>query len=321
MSRERQRDLLPAELLDQFGDERLEDGVEVLVDHERRLDVDLRELGLTVGAQVLVTEAAGELVVAVAPPHHQELLEELRALRQRVQRPAPDAARHEIVAGALGRRAREDRRLDLGEAVRLEVRAHARHDQRASREDLLHALAPQVEVAVAESDLGSGLGVLVRVEGRHLGLGQDLEPSRLDLDLACRHLGVHGFGGTLEDLPLRADHPLRTNLLRRLEEARVEVSAEGDLGQAVAVAEQHEEDAALRADGVHPAGERDVCADLGRSKGAAGMGSVGGLHGLGSRVEPQRVAVETLAAHPFSRGERYPARGCAASSPFSCSRS
>ena len=52
---------------------------------ERHLDVDLGELGLAVGAQVLVAEAARDLVVALDAGDHQQLLEELRRLRQRVE--------------------------------------------------------------------------------------------------------------------------------------------------------------------------------------------------------------------------------------------
>ena len=47
------------QLLDQLDDVRLLD--------ERHLDVELGELGLAVGAQVLVAEAAGDLEVAVEP--------------------------------------------------------------------------------------------------------------------------------------------------------------------------------------------------------------------------------------------------------------
>ena len=60
---------------------------------ERHLDVDLRELGLAVGAQVLVAEAARDLEVAVEARDHQDLLEELRRLRQRVELAVVDAAR------------------------------------------------------------------------------------------------------------------------------------------------------------------------------------------------------------------------------------
>ena len=52
---------------------------------ERHLDVDLGELGLAVGAQVLVAEAARDLVVALDAADHEQLLEELRRLRQRVE--------------------------------------------------------------------------------------------------------------------------------------------------------------------------------------------------------------------------------------------
>jgi len=45
-------------------------------------EVDLREFRLTVGAKVFVAEALDDLIVAVEAGDHQELLEELRRLRQ-----------------------------------------------------------------------------------------------------------------------------------------------------------------------------------------------------------------------------------------------
>jgi hypothetical protein len=47
--------------------------------------IDLGELGLAVGAQVLVAEAAHDLVVAVEAGNHQQLFEQLRRLRQGVE--------------------------------------------------------------------------------------------------------------------------------------------------------------------------------------------------------------------------------------------
>ena len=52
---------------------------------ERHLDVELRDLLDTVGAQVLVPEADGDLVVAVEAADDEQLLEDLRRLRQRVE--------------------------------------------------------------------------------------------------------------------------------------------------------------------------------------------------------------------------------------------
>ena len=65
---------------------------DLLLVEERGLDVDLRELGLAVGAQVLVAEALGDLVVAVEAGDHQQLLEQLRRLRQREEHAVVHAA-------------------------------------------------------------------------------------------------------------------------------------------------------------------------------------------------------------------------------------
>ena len=90
----------------------------VLVD-EAHLDVELGELRLPVAAQVLVAEAPSDLVVAIDPRDHQELLELLRALRQRVDRPGLEPARDDEVTRALGRRLDQVGRLHLDEAVRV----------------------------------------------------------------------------------------------------------------------------------------------------------------------------------------------------------
>ena len=90
---------------------------------EAHLGVELHELELAVGAQVLVAQAARDLVVAVEAADHQQLLEQLRALRQRVERRPAQPRRHDEVARAFGRRRDQHRRLDLDEALRVERRA------------------------------------------------------------------------------------------------------------------------------------------------------------------------------------------------------
>ena len=75
---------------------------------ERHLQVELRELRLAVGPQVFVAEAAGDLHVAVVAGDHQDLLVELRRLRQGVERAVVHAAGHQVVAGPFGRAAAED---------------------------------------------------------------------------------------------------------------------------------------------------------------------------------------------------------------------
>ncbi|CFE36123.1 Uncharacterised protein [Mycobacterium tuberculosis] len=65
----------------QLGQNFLGDRDDVLGVDEAHLHIELGEFGLAVGAEVLVAVAAGDLVVAFHPRHHQQLLEQLRALR------------------------------------------------------------------------------------------------------------------------------------------------------------------------------------------------------------------------------------------------
>ena len=124
-ARHRQLDL-DARGAEHRGEQALVDVDHVLDLDERHLEVELGEVGLAVGAQVLVAEAAGDLVVALEPGDHQQLLEELRRLRQRVERAPLEPARDEEVAGALRGRAGQHRGLDVEEAL-------ARRGTRASR--------------------------------------------------------------------------------------------------------------------------------------------------------------------------------------------
>jgi len=59
-------------------DQALVDLDHVFAGDETHLDVELGEVGLAVGPQVLVAETAGDLEVPLEAGHHQKLLEELR---------------------------------------------------------------------------------------------------------------------------------------------------------------------------------------------------------------------------------------------------
>src|SRR6185295_14573092 len=136
------------EALDQLED--------VLLRREGHLDVDLRELGLAVGPQVFVAEATGDLDVTLEAGHHEELLEELRRLRQGVEAAAMDARGHQIIARALGSGLRQDRRLDVDEAALVEVVADRERHLVAQQEVLLQLGPPQVEKPVAQPGLLGG---------------------------------------------------------------------------------------------------------------------------------------------------------------------
>ena len=200
-------------------EDRRHEALEQLADlghrEERRLEVDLRVLRLAVGAQVLVAEAARELVVPVQTGDHEDLLEHLRRLRQRVEAVRLEARGDEEVSRALGRRPGEVRRLDLDEAVGVEVGARRLRRRVAQLEVGEHRRAAQVEVAVLEAQRLVDVDLLRRLdlERRRLGAVQDLEPGDLDLDLAGRQVGIHRLGRARDDLAGNGEHELGAHLL------------------------------------------------------------------------------------------------------------
>ena len=178
-----------------------EDGVHL---REGHLEVDLGELGLAVGAQVLVAEAAGNLEVAVEAGDHEDLLEDLRRLGERIEVAGMDAAGNEIIARALGRGARHEGRFDLEEALADEVVADGHGDAAAQGKVRLHFGPAQIEVAVLQAHLFVGDGVFGGREGRRPGIVEQKEFAGDDFDLAGGHVGVFEAGGAAADFPLTA---------------------------------------------------------------------------------------------------------------------
>ena len=109
---------------------------DVVLGEEGGLDVQLRELRLPVGAQVLVAEAAHDLVVTVEAGDHQQLLEDLRRLRQREELARVRAAGHQIVARALRGGLGQHRRLKVDEPVPVQERAHGAREVMAQAQAL-----------------------------------------------------------------------------------------------------------------------------------------------------------------------------------------
>ena len=81
-------------------DHALEEFTNFFFGHERCFNIDLREFGLAVCAQVFVTETFGDLVVTVKARHHQQLFEQLGRLGQCKELSVMHTARYQIVARA-----------------------------------------------------------------------------------------------------------------------------------------------------------------------------------------------------------------------------
>lgn len=118
--RERVLEVDVEDFLKDRADEFFHQGADFIHVEEGRFNIDLREFRLAVGSKIFVSETLDNLIVTVKTGNHQKLLEELRRLRQSEEATVLNAGRHEIVASAFRRGARQHRRFDVDEAVLVE---------------------------------------------------------------------------------------------------------------------------------------------------------------------------------------------------------
>ena len=226
------------------------------------LEIDLSELGLAVGAQVLVAEAADDLKVLFEPADHQELLEDLRRLRQRVERAGLYAAGHEVIARAFRRGARHERRLDFEEALVGELLAHGEGDLRAQDDVALHLRAAQIHVAVLQADVFGDVDVLFHGERRGARFVEDPDLRRHHFHFAGGHVGIDGLRGAERDHALDGDHVFRAHLFGALVNGGVHVLVEDGLRVTGAVAHIDEDHGAVIAAAMRPSHQKDRLAGV-----------------------------------------------------------
>ena len=259
----------------QRADHLLGDVDDVVLRHERRLDVDLRELRLAVGAQILVAKAAGDLEVAVVARDHQQLLVDLRRLRQRVELAGMHATRHEVVARALGRGLRENRRLDLEEAGVGEKATRALQQPMPQHQVALQLVAAEIEVAVLETQLLRGKRLVLAARdgnGRRLRRPDDAERRGAHLDGARAHVGVSHRLRTLGDRALDDDDCLGAERRRACADVGASrARVEGHLHQTCPIAKIDEHQSAEIARPMNPASKPHCLTNVFNAKCAAGM--------------------------------------------------
>ena len=240
----------------------------VLALDERQLEVELPELELAVRAQILVSPAGRDLVVAVEPADHAELLEDLRRLCEREEKARLKTHGHDEVARALRGPARHARRPDVDEAETVHRLSNRRDDGVRHAHASLHPVATEVQPAVAEAQrLVDAL--LVELERERRRARDDLELVHLELDLAGRHRRVHRFGRARDDLAAGTKDELVADLLRELGRRGRALRVDHELRHTGVVAEVDEDEPAVIAAARSPAGEREHVADVRRARLAA----------------------------------------------------
>ena len=245
---------------------RLQKALDDVEDHLRPrkadLQIDLRELGLAVGAQVFVAEAAHNLEVPVEARDHQDLLEQLRRLRQRIEFAGIDAAGDQVVARALGRGARHERRLDFVEALRVQVFANGDGHVVPQLNVALHLRAAQVDIAVLQAHFFVGQHGVGGREGQRLAIVQQAQFVGDNLDLAGGEVFVDGTRIAQLHVPDDGNDKLRAYGVRLVVDLCAGVCRDHDLRDATAIAQVEEDEVAEIAPFVDPAHEHNFGAGV-----------------------------------------------------------
>ncbi len=260
--------------LEQLGHQLLDRPEDVLLLDEAHLDVELVELARrAVGAGVLVAEAGRDLEVAVEAGDHQQLLELLRGLRQRVELARVQPGGDQEVAGALGGGRGQDRGRHLVEAERRSSCGGC-EAMTAERSMMLRCMRSRrrsrKRYSSRRSSLTPSSALIVKGSG-------SAAPSTSTSATSTSISPVGSSGLTLsapraDDLAVDPDDGL---LGQRAEGLVGGGAGAGDeLHETVVVAQIDEEDAAQVTPIVQPAAQPDVGADVGGAELAAGVGPV-----------------------------------------------
>ena len=171
------------DFVEQAGHHAFADFHEVLFSHEGHLHVDLGELGLAIGPQVLVPKAAYDLVVAVESGDHQQLLEQLRGLGQGVELPGIDPAGNQVIPGAFGCAFGEHRCFDVEKSVGVEKISHRRAGFVPGDDVALQRRTAKVQVPVFQADGLGDVHLVLDQEGRRFGRIENFQFVHQHLDL------------------------------------------------------------------------------------------------------------------------------------------
>ncbi len=244
-----------------------DDAENVFLARERHFEVELREFGLAVGAQILVAKTFDDLEVAVEAANHQDLLEDLRRLRQRVKLAVMHAAGNEIVARAFGCRAREHGRFDFDKAHLVHGLANFEDDFVAQREVAMRLRAAQIKIAVAQARFFRGVDFVFDGKRRRFGVVQNVELGGNQLDFAGGEMRIRFLA--FKHFAFDGDHKFAARLLGFGVRRGLRLFIENHLNDAGAVANVEEEQVAKIAPAGDPAHDDGVLAFVGGAQCAA----------------------------------------------------
>ena len=269
-----------AHLLEDVLQQTLVDLDDIIDIHEAELHIHLGELRLTIGTEVLITVAACQLEVTVEAGYHEELLQELRRLRQCVEGAVVHTGRYEEVSRALRGGLDEGRGLDLEEAVLTHEAADQIGDLRSRHDALRKLRTTKVEVTILETCVLVRRDPILDREWWRLGLSENTKCSGRNLDASCLHILVCILTTGTYDTGHR-DYKLGTQLRCLLKHLGATLGLlEHDLQETGTITKVCKDQTALVSGALNPAHHGDFSVDIGLVKLCTSARSVQTFHRL-----------------------------------------
>ena len=248
-------------------DHALEHFQHVVALHERHLAVNLSELRLTVGPEVLVPEAAHDLEVAVVTGHHEELFLLLGTLGQGVELAGVHSRRHHEVAGSLGSGLNQIRGLYLHKALAVQVVAYLVSHTVTQHQILLQWIAAQVEIAVLHTQVITAVGLVLNGERRSGSRIEHVKGVETHLDVTGIDSGV--FALTLQNCTRNLYYVFAAQFLHLSIELCRSRFVDDNLCDTVTVPEVDEAHTAHLPDPLDPTGQSNFLSGVCKAKLAA----------------------------------------------------
>src|SRR5262245_56787616 len=162
-------------------------------------------------------------------------------------------ARYEVIARPFRRAGGEDRGLEFGKARRDHPFPDGGNDLTPQRDVAVHAIAPKIQIPVAQARLLGILRIAVHLQRQRVGRRLHRQIGHGELDLAGGQLGVHRFRSPGHDVAGEGGDRLQTK-----PRGQGEVGAAGiedTLSDTGVVAKVQEQEVAVIALAMHPPGE------------------------------------------------------------------
>ena len=238
--------------LEQVADHLFGQAHDVSFVEEAGLDVDLSKFRLTVGTQVFVAEALGNLVVTVKTSNHQQLFEQLRRLRQGKEASCVGTARHQIVTRTFWCCTREDWCFNVQKTIFVQEAANTGGHARAQTQFFGHFRATQVNEAIAQTRFFTDVRVFVERERRRFSFVQNFQLITQHFDCTRSHVGIASTGRTQTYLTGHLDDVLTAYTVSS-SKGFCTIGIEYNLSQTFTVTDIKEDNPAMVSTTVYPA--------------------------------------------------------------------